>query len=376
MSAEALRDRPRAGLKTFDARDVETARQGLGAIYSAPASAEWLDKRRPFLLRMRGAALGRLTLGSFDIANASLTRESGESVILALPLGGAFEYRKGRDRRALVAQKHIAVTHPFESYGLDCPQGRGLALTLPVADLAAHAERMTDKTQSTALLSRMNDQVDATGPLAGTLARRMKAAMAEFAELDAVGLGALAAAGYADLLLNLAIPTLFPAVAEAMAAAPADCGPAVVRRARDYIREHADEPIELARLAADLGVSMRAIQENFQRRYRTSPRDYIQECRLERAHRRLNAPEPGSSVTSIALDSGFSDLGAFSAKYRDRYDELPSETLRSARTRIGGPLPARRRAATQDGGPQPESCFGAKPTAAPASAKTRGVRPP
>jgi len=34
------------------------------------------------------------------------------------------------------------------------------------------------------------------------------------------------------------------------------------------------------------------------------------------------------SVTSAALQSGFSNLGAFSAYYRERFGEQPSETLR------------------------------------------------
>jgi transcriptional regulator GlxA family with amidase domain len=36
-------------------------------------------------------------------------------------------------------------------------------------------------------------------------------------------------------------------------------------------------------------------------------------------------------VTAAALECGFSNLGEFARKYRQRFDENPSETLRRAR---------------------------------------------
>jgi AraC-like DNA-binding protein len=42
------------------------------------------------------------------------------------------------------------------------------------------------------------------------------------------------------------------------------------------------------------------------------------------------AAEPGTTVTSVALDSGFAHLGRFAAAYRHHYGESPSETLRLA----------------------------------------------
>jgi len=42
----------------------------------------------------------------------------------------------------------------------------------------------------------------------------------------------------------------------------------------------------------------------------------------------LLSGESGASVTAAAMASGFTDLSHFSAKYRDKFGELPSETLR------------------------------------------------
>jgi transcriptional regulator GlxA family with amidase domain len=52
--------------------------------------------------------------------------------------------------------------------------------------------------------------------------------------------------------------------------------------------------------------------------------------RLDGAYAALRSPEPGDSVTSVALRWGFTHLSRFSISYSDRYRELPSETLRRA----------------------------------------------
>ena len=291
--------------KIFDARDLETAREGLNTIYSAPANVDLLEKRAAFGMRMRAADLGSLTLARVEIANWRLTRDAGECVVLTLPLGGEGQYRHENMHRIYAGQGYIAVARPFQTYVVDCVQGTGMGLTIPAKGLLAQVERLTGETASASLLSRAVDEIDSTVSVGRTLARTMKAAMAELTDLAAVGMGGLATANYQELLVNLAIAALFPEVAEAMGATPADCGSVVVRRARDYIRDRAAEPMSLGRLAADLGVSMRAMQENFQRRYGLSPRAYLMDCRLEIAHQRLEALAPASSVTEIALDSGF-----------------------------------------------------------------------
>jgi len=43
------------------------------------------------------------------------------------------------------------------------------------------------------------------------------------------------------------------------------------------------------------------------------------------------APIAHHTVTTVAHACGFSNLGHFSARYRRRFGELPSETLRQAR---------------------------------------------
>jgi len=101
-----------------------------------------------------------------------------------------------------------------------------------------------------------------------------------------------------------------------------------VRAAEDYMRDHAEEPLTIAEIADAVGVGPRALQAAFRATYDATPRQVLAEIRLEKARARLLAPEEEMTVTDVALASGFVHFGRFAAAYRERYGELPSETLR------------------------------------------------
>ena len=62
-----------------------------------------------------------------------------------------------------------------------------------------------------------------------------------------------------------------------------------------------------------------------------SPMAYVQEVRLQRVHRQLRAAAPGTTtVTDVAHAWGFVHLGRFARRYRERFGESPSQTLRAA----------------------------------------------
>ncbi|HSV54271.1 MAG TPA: AraC family transcriptional regulator [Burkholderiaceae bacterium] len=99
-----------------------------------------------------------------------------------------------------------------------------------------------------------------------------------------------------------------------------------VERAIDYMHTHANADLMLADVAQAAGVGMRALTRGFERQLGISPMRYLQQCRLERA--RADLLDARSSVTETAYRWGFGNLGDFAARYRERYGEKPSETLR------------------------------------------------
>jgi len=55
---------------------------------------------------------------------------------------------------------------------------------------------------------------------------------------------------------------------------------------------------------------------------------HLMEVRMARVRDELSEGRlPGETVRDVALRWGFSHLGHFSARYRQRYGELPSQTL-------------------------------------------------
>jgi AraC-like DNA-binding protein len=96
----------------------------------------------------------------------------------------------------------------------------------------------------------------------------------------------------------------------------------------DYIMAHLHAPISLTDLEIASGLSRRSLQYVFWQRYECTPMQWVRGQRLEKARAMLLVTDADESVTSAALQSGFSNLGAFSAYYRERFGEQPSDTLR------------------------------------------------
>ncbi|WP_397473438.1 AraC family transcriptional regulator [Pusillimonas sp.] len=100
-----------------------------------------------------------------------------------------------------------------------------------------------------------------------------------------------------------------------------------VRLAEEYIRAHLQEPLDLGRIAQASGSSVRSLCAAFKDQYGLSPMAYAREQRMERAHAELLTASPGVRVTDVALRWGFTHLGRFCTRYRERYGCTPLQTL-------------------------------------------------
>jgi transcriptional regulator GlxA family with amidase domain len=106
-------------------------------------------------------------------------------------------------------------------------------------------------------------------------------------------------------------------------------GPTAVRRAHTYIEQHADQALTVTQVAAQVGVSVRALQQAFQRSLNITPNQLIRHIRLTRAHADLLAADPAETqVSDIAARWGFAHPGRFATYYSARYAVHPSDTLR------------------------------------------------
>jgi len=107
--------------------------------------------------------------------------------------------------------------------------------------------------------------------------------------------------------------------------------PAVFMRARDRLEAHAEEPLDLEKLAQLSGIGIRSLQLGFRRHFGVSISGALLDIRLARLRARLSNTKPGERIVDIAFDLGFSHLRRMASVYRAKFGESPSETLRRNR---------------------------------------------
>jgi AraC-like DNA-binding protein len=118
---------------------------------------------------------------------------------------------------------------------------------------------------------------------------------------------------------------------DALAAPAAPGRPAAVRDAMGIIEARPHLPLTTSTLAMQCHVSVRTLQEGFQRHLGMSPMAYVRVVRLRRAHRDLRSADPThNTVAAIAHRWGFTHLSRFAAAHKTLYGQTPLQVLRAA----------------------------------------------
>ena len=118
-------------------------------------------------------------------------------------------------------------------------------------------------------------------------------------------------------------------------AQPAD--PWRVRLAEAYIEANWNRPITVEAISQATGVSVRSIFKSFRDKRGCSPMSFVKGVRLRQAREMLRRAEAATSVTGVAFECGFHNLGHFAKEYRRLFGELPSETLNMAQAGHAAP---------------------------------------
>jgi AraC-like DNA-binding protein len=107
--------------------------------------------------------------------------------------------------------------------------------------------------------------------------------------------------------------------------------PQVIRMAEEYMVENAAEAPTLAEIASTIDVSVRNLTMNFKKFRGCTPGQFLREQRLQAAQKELLAADPSEKVNQIAARLSYIHMGEFARSYRERFGELPSETLKRSR---------------------------------------------
>lgn len=100
-----------------------------------------------------------------------------------------------------------------------------------------------------------------------------------------------------------------------------------LKQARNFIAEHLHEPLPLASLCNELGMSRRGVEILFQDSLGIGPNAFLRHQRLHGARRALQAaPRAAGAVKNTALAWGFWHMGHFAREYRELFGESPRST--------------------------------------------------
>ena len=103
----------------------------------------------------------------------------------------------------------------------------------------------------------------------------------------------------------------------------------VMQRFEQMLEARQDESLYVTDVCADVGVSERTLRLYCQEQLGMGPHRYLWIRRMNLARRALTlADATTKTVTEIANDHGFGELGRFAVAYRKLFGESPSATLR------------------------------------------------
>lgn len=112
---------------------------------------------------------------------------------------------------------------------------------------------------------------------------------------------------------------------------PEAAAPWQVRLAEQFIEANWNQPITIEALASATNVSARSLFSTFKAARGYSPMDFVKRVRLGHAWRKMSRPDAETSVSAVAFECGFGNLGHFAADYRQHFGERPSRTLARGR---------------------------------------------
>ncbi len=131
-------------------------------------------------------------------------------------------------------------------------------------------------------------------------------------------------------LLELALRPWMQSTADVADATSRLARTEVVRSARLLLQDDDfSKDTSVTSLAREIGMSKRSVFLAFSQEYGVGPRKFRELVRLNALRANLYRADPESvSVTLLANEHGFSELGRMAGRYRALFGELPSETLK------------------------------------------------
>lgn len=326
--ADASQPLPLSQFELLHTQDVDEARHVVAEAF-CPHRLIPLDGARQFETTFNPMRTGDVRLCYLDYGgDVSITARPTERFYLVLiPLAGRAEITVGREgfQYGFGAASVTPLTGTYDiRVAGDSPH---LAVWISRDRLEEHLHETLGHTAADPVQFGLG--MDLTAPRAQTWLRAVQFLQAE---IDGGGMALeepRAMRNLEELLLTGLLLTQPSNYTDRLTAPARPPAPATIRRAMTAIEEGASGQLTVGAIASASGISVRSLEEGFRRHLNTTPRAYLREVRLGHARQELTEADPGSTtVTQVAARWGFPQPGRFAVRYRERFAESPSATLR------------------------------------------------
>ena len=278
--------------------------------------------------RLNGVYMPGLYMGYAQYGGASVVLSPSSArtdTWIHLPLRGQLEAVIGNDSVACNPNVAAIISPTRERCQLVSEaESSRIQLSLTKAGLTGHLAALLGEPPIAPL--DFAPTIDLARGYGRSLARYVLMAVADLEQAGSVLWNARTVSTFEQFIMTALLLSHQHNYSDALRRLDRPIAPRDVRRAVDYIDAHLDQAVTIADLVAATGVAGRTLFIHFKSFKGVSPMCYLRNARLRQVRERLLRSEPGSSVTEIAMSSGFTHMGRFSLIYRKRFGESPSET--------------------------------------------------
>ncbi len=323
----SARSRPLASYPVVRSKDPEVFRDRLFGVYGA-SSFDIGKRNRRFGADANHLQMGALGLSYCDYAS-DVSIGFGEATFVRqfFSIGGAAQYTAGMHSGEIKSGSWSPILGAHAPLQLDFKAGyRQIVLRIEFNALLRNLGTLLGQEVGRNLEF---DRAATFQPMVAILRRRLFDFVADDNERGPV-LSALAAAEFERMVIMEFLMCHKHNYTHLLLREPPSTGPAAVRAVEEFIEANWNKPISIETMAAVANVSARSLFRQFRRDRGYSPADFVKRVRLHRAKELLSQPQGRASVTGIAFECGFHNLGHFARDYRRLFGALPSDTLRTS----------------------------------------------
>lgn len=306
----------------LESKDYEEANEMLAQVIG-PVQSECLEPKSPFLTRCYQASFHQCSMVYLQWQGAQklIRSQPDELYVFYLPLEGIIQEKINQSAPLFSSQEKAHLFTPQQYLiGQISSKGQGISVCIPRQRLQQEMAKLLNHPLNEPIT--FQPEVDLKTHFGHSLKELILFAW-QATEQNSLFLPQLE-----QTLLTGLLQYHGHNYASAFGKLTKLAGDRQVKLAQEFMLANLEKPISLGDVAAAIGVSGRSLQRAFAKYCGCSPLQFLRQARLEALREELKtAMASDLGITDAMIKYQFSNLGRCSQQYKERFGELPSETL-------------------------------------------------